>query len=309
MRWASYRGSPGAERVGVVIDGQIRALERPATLLGLLGQGATALAEAAAVARKRPAEVVDLGDVRLLPPVPRPPSVRDFMAFENHVVTSMAAFGRTVDPIWYEQPVFYFTNPAALLGARDDVPIAPGSAAWDYEVEVAAVLGSGGSDLSASRAEECIAGYVVLVDWSARDLQQAEMSVGLGPAKGKDTATSLGPFLVTPDELADVRVGGGFDLAMTARVNGTEWSRGRWADLSWTFGEMIAYASRGTTVVPGDIIASGTVGTGCILELSAVHGATAYPWLAPGDVVRVDIERLGTVAARITAGARVVPLR
>jgi 2-keto-4-pentenoate hydratase/2-oxohepta-3-ene-1,7-dioic acid hydratase in catechol pathway len=309
MRWATYRGAPGADRVGVVVDGQIRALERPTTLLGLLGQGPTALAEAAAVARKRPAEVVDLGDVRLLPPVPRPPSVRDFMAFENHVVTSMAALGRPVDPVWYEQPVFYFTNPGALLGARDDVPMAPGSTAWDYEVEVAAILGSGGSDLSASRAEECIAGYVVLVDWSARDLQQAEMAVGLGPAKGKDTATSVGPFLVTPDELADARAGCGFDLSMTAQVNGTEWSRGSWADLSWTFGEMIAYASRGTTVVPGDLIASGTVGTGCILELSAVHGAAAYPWLAPGDVVRIDVQRLGTVAARITAGARVVPLR
>ena len=309
MRWATYRGPRGGERVGLVVNGEIRALDRPATLLGMLSAGGSTLAEEALIARRRPAEVVPLSRARLMPPIPRPPSVRDFMAFENHVVTAMTALGRTVDPVWYQQPVFYFTNPAASLGACDDVPIAPGSQAWDYEVEVAAVIGTGGSNLSVRAAEAAIAGYTILVDWSARDLQNAEMSVGLGPAKGKDTATSYGPYLITPDELGGFASGGGYDLAMTATVNGDQWSAGSWADLHWTFGEMISYASRGTTLMPGDVIGSGTVGTGCILELSAVHGSQRYPWLRPGDRVRVEVEQLGAVETRILPGAPVHPLR
>ena len=309
MRWATYRGPRGGERVGLVVNGEIRALDRPATLLGMLSAGGSTMAEEALIARRRPAEVVPLSRARLMPPIPRPPSVRDFMAFENHVVTAMTALGRAVDPVWYQQPVFYFTNPAASLGARDDVPIAPGSQAWDYEVEVAAVIGTGGSNLSVRAAEAAIAGYTILVDWSARDLQNAEMSVGLGPAKGKDTATSFGPYLVTADELGGFASGGGYDLAMTATVNGDQWSAGSWADLHWTFGEMISYASRGTTLMPGDVIGSGTVGTGCILELSAVHGSQRYPWLRPGDRVRVEVEQLGAVETRILPGAPVHPLR
>lgn len=310
MRWATYRSVPegGGGRLGLVDGDELRGLDTSYTLVGLLEAGGDALAVAAAEARSHPAEVVRLDDVRLLPPVPRPPSVRDFMAFESHVVTAMGALGREVDPVWYEQPVFYFTNPAAMLGARDDVPVAPGSAAWDYEVEVAAVVGRRASNLTVAEAESCIAGYVVLVDWSARDLQAAEMRVGLGPAKGKDSATSLGPFLVTPDELEPWRTSRGYDLAMTATVNGVPYSAGTWADLHWTFGQMIAYASRGTWVVPGDIIGSGTVGTGCILELSGVHGATSYPWLVPGDEVRVEVEQLGAVDARIVPGPATIPL-
>ena len=273
MRWATYRGPRGGERVGLVVNGEIRALDRPATLLGMLSAGGSTMAEEALIARRRPAEVVPLARARLMPPIPRPPSVRDFMAFENHV------------------------------------PIAPGSQAWDYEVEVAAVIGTGGSNLSVRAAETAIAGYTILVDWSARDLQNAEMSVGLGPAKGKDTATSFGPYLVTADELGGFASGGGYDLAMTATVNGDQWSAGSWADLHWTFGEMISYASRGTTLMPGDVIGSGTVGTGCILELSAVHGSQRYPWLRPGDRVRVEVEQLGAVETRILPGAPVHPLR
>src|SRR5207244_2080558 len=143
--------------------------------------------------------------------------------------------------------------------------------------------------------ETNIAGYCVLNDWSARDVQRREMALNLGPAKGKDFATSLGPFLVTPDELADRRRGKAYDLAMTAVVNGREWSRASLANIHWSFGELIAHASSAARVEAGDVIGSGTCGTGCILELSLVHGADAYPWLQPGDVVELSVEGLGSL--------------
>ncbi|HET8661149.1 MAG TPA: fumarylacetoacetate hydrolase family protein, partial [Micromonosporaceae bacterium] len=158
-------------------------------------------------------------------------------------------------------------------------------------------------------AEAHIAGYTIFCDWSARDVQTREMRQLLGPAKGKDTATSIGPFLVTPDELEPYRAGNGYALRMQASVNGKTYSDGTWADLHWSFGQMLAYASRGTTLRTGDVIGSGTVGTGCILELSQVHGGDAYPWLQPGDVVRVEVEQLGSIESRIVAGSDVIPLR
>ncbi|MGO4258869.1 fumarylacetoacetate hydrolase family protein [Marmoricola sp. RAF53] len=225
--------------------------------------------------------------------------MRDFMAFENHVVTSYAALGAEVSPVWYDQPVFYFTNPAAILGPNDEVPLAPGTTQYDYELEVAAVIGAPGADIDPADAEAHIAGYLLLCDWSARDLQAAEMHVQLGPAKGKDTATTLGPFLVTPDELEPHRKGNGFDVSMSTTVNGHAYSNGNWADLYWSFSQMLAYASRGTRLRSGDIIGSGTVGTGCILELSRVHGHEAYPWLREGDEVHLDMAQLGAITARI----------
>jgi 2-keto-4-pentenoate hydratase/2-oxohepta-3-ene-1,7-dioic acid hydratase in catechol pathway len=231
------------------------------------------------------------------------------MAFEEHVVTSHRALGREVNPEWYRRPAFYFTNPAAVQGPYDDVAVPPGSARLDYELEVGVVIGREGADLTASQAAEHVAGYLLFCDWSARDLQAAEMTLNLGPAKGKDFATSLGPWLVTPDELADVAGGRAFDLVLRASVNGVEWSRGNLDSLHWSFGEMIAYASRGTRVRPGDVIGSGTVGTSCILELSAVHGSQRYPWLRPGDRVRLEADRLGAIDAVVVPGVDAIPLR
>lgn len=305
MRWASYLSeSDGREHAALVAGDELRAV--PETLLELLR--ADALAAAAERALADPVEVGPLAGATLLAPVPEPPSVRDFMSFESHVVTSMAAIGSHVDPVWYQQPVFYFTNPAAVRGPEGDIPVAPGSAQFDYELEVAAIIGRGGSDIAPAEAEAHIAGYTILCDWSARDIQMREMRVGLGPAKGKDTATSLGPVLVTPDELEPYRTASGYDLSMTVAVNGREYSRGSWETVYWTFAQMIAYASRGTELRPGDVIGSGTVGTGCILELGRVHGGEAYPWLVPGDVVELEVEQLGVQRARIVAGAPVIPL-
>jgi 2-keto-4-pentenoate hydratase/2-oxohepta-3-ene-1,7-dioic acid hydratase in catechol pathway len=214
-----------------------------------------------------------------------------------------------MDPDWYELPVFYFSNPYAIGGPDEVVAIPPGSAEMDYELEVAAVVGMGGADLVPDDAQRTIAGYCVMNDWSARDVQRREMKLSMGPVKGKDFATSIGPMLVTPDELDDVRRDRSFDLAMTASVNGVEYSRASLADVYWSFGEMLAYASRGTRVEPGDIIGSGTCGTGCILELSMVHGHDRYPWLQPGDVVELTVERLGTLRNRVVAGSPLRPLR
>ena len=231
------------------------------------------------------------------------------MAFEEHVVTASAAIGLTVDPLWYEQPVFYFTNPAAVRGPRADVAVPPGSAALDYELEAAAVIGREGADLSPGEAADHIAGFMLFCDWSARDLQAAEMRLNLGPAKGKDSANSFGPWLVTADEFAPLASGHGYNVKLTATVNGTGYSSGNLADLYWSFAEMVSYASRGTRVVPGDVIGSGTVGTGCILELSRVHGADAYPYLRAGDLVRLEGGPLGAIEAHIAAGRPAVPLR
>ncbi len=310
MRWVSYV-SPldGREHAGIVVGDEVYGFGDPVTLLDILAVGGSALADAGAVARGHPAEVLAVDEVALRAPIAVPPSIRDFMAFENHVVTSMAAIGASVDPVWYQQPVFYFTNPAAVLGPGEDVPVAPGSVMFDYELEVAAIIGTECRDLEPATAERHIAGYTIFCDWSARDLQGVEMRVGLGPAKGKDNATTMGPWLLTPDEIEDTRSGNGFALAMTATVNGTAYSSGNLADLYWSFGEMLAYASRGTRLMPGDVIACGTVGTGCILELARVHGSDKYPWLKPGDEVRLDVERMGTLSATIVPGAPVIPLR
>jgi 2-keto-4-pentenoate hydratase/2-oxohepta-3-ene-1,7-dioic acid hydratase in catechol pathway len=304
MRWVTYASpSSGADRAGLLADDVVHGLD--ALLLDLLGD----LPAAAARARAAPAETLPLAEARLRAPVPQPPSVRDFLSFQEHARNASAALGRDIDPVWYAQPVFYFTNPASIRGPYDDVPISPGSSAFDYEVEVAAVVGRPGSDLTPAQAEACIAGYTLLVDWSARDLQAVEMRVGLGPAKGKDGATSLGPLLVTPDELKPYRAGRGYALQMSASVNGEQYGGGSWATIHWSFGQMLAYASRGTQLRPGDIVASGTVGTGCLLELSFLHGTDRYRWLRPGDVVTVEIERLGAVRATITPAAAVVPLQ
>jgi fumarylacetoacetate (FAA) hydrolase len=221
-----------------------------------------------------------LADVRLLAPVPRPPSVRDFYAFERHVRSARAQRGLEMAPEWYQLPVFYFSNPAAIGGPNDEISFPPESSAWDYELEAAAVIGAGGK----------IAGFTIMNDWSARDLQKMEMAVGLGPAKGKDFATSLGPVLVTPDELGDLR------LAMIARVNGEERSRGDLGEIHWPWEELAAHAARNTRLVTGDVLGSGTVGTGCILE----HGDGR--WLQPGDVVELEIEGIG-VLRNVVAGA------
>ncbi|MGH2556996.1 MAG: fumarylacetoacetate hydrolase family protein [Actinomycetota bacterium] len=309
MRWATFRDSEGRERTGVVAGDDVHALEPGIRLIDLLGGRGEGLSAAGDRASSDQAEVLPLASVRLLAPVPRPPSVRDFYAFEQHVRTARQRRGLDMDPDWYELPVFYFSNPVAVIGPFDDVAVPPGSSALDFELEVAAIVGLGGADLDPGAAERHIAGFCVMNDWSARDIQRREMKLSMGPVKGKDFATTLGPFMVTVDELDPYRKGKAFDLTMLARVNGEEYSRASLADIYWSFGEMLAYASRGTEVVPGDVIGSGTCGTGCILELSLVHGEDRYPWLKPGDLVELEVEHLGRIAGRVVEGKDLIPLR
>ena len=228
--------------------------------------------------------------VRLHAPL-LPTTLRDAYAFEQHVKTANKNRGRDVPEEWYQFPVFYYTNPHSIFGPEDVIPYPPYTSALDYELEIAVVIGKAGMNIQPDEAENHIFGYTIFNDWSARDAQRAEMKIGLGPAKGKDFASSLGPLIVTREALADRAVGraGVYDLALAAKVNGVEMSRGNLKDIFWSFGEIIARASQSVMLYPGDVIGSGTVGTGCLLELTKGQG----PWLQPGDVVELEVERIG----------------
>ena len=309
MRFVMFQDQSGREGAGRWIGDSIHVLRDVASLQDLLGDDGERLMRAGETAQKAPAQVLAVSGVKLLPPIARPPSIRDFYAFEQHVKAGRKSRGLDMIPEWYEIPVFYFTNPNALAGDGDKVAVPPGCAKLDFEVEIAAVVGRRCSNLKVSEAASHIIGYTILNDWSARDLQRKEMLVGLGPAKGKDFATSLGPCLVTADELAPKRKARAFDLAITATVNGREYTRANCAEIYWSFEEMLSFASRGTSVMAGDVLGSGTCGTGCIAELSLTHGEDTYPWLEPGDKVEITVEGLGTLRNEIVAGPPLHPLR
>jgi fumarylacetoacetate (FAA) hydrolase len=278
----------------------------PATVLALLNlgpDGMTAARDALTLAAKaRPEDLGEVsglayprGTVRLRTPVPNPPSARDFYAFEQHVKAARARRGAQMIPEWYKVAVFYFTNTSELYGTDEAVPYPGRSKEVDFELEMACVIGREGRDITAENAPAYIAGYMVMNDWSARDLWREEQMLNMGPAKGKDFALSLGPYLVTPDELDDKRVGFGkderYDLEMTGRINGVQITHDNFKTIYYTFPQMIERASQSVRLRPGDVFGSGTCGTGCILEL----GTEVHRWLEPGDVVEMEIERLGVL--------------
>jgi fumarylacetoacetate (FAA) hydrolase len=230
-----------------------------------------------------------------------PPSLRDGYGFEQHVRTVWARRDSEIPEAWYRLAIFYFSNVSEVRGPDDPVWAPQGSSELDYELEIAALIDTPARDLTPERAEEAIGGYTILNDWSARDLQRDESTVRLGPAKDKDFATSIGPRLVTPDELDDARSGRGFDLAMTATVNDVETSRGAWSTIVHGFAELAARASTDVTLRPGELLGSGTVGTGCLLE---VRDATLGRYLQPGDEVALAVERLGTLRTPIVERPR-----
>jgi fumarylacetoacetate (FAA) hydrolase len=233
-----------------------------------------------------------------LPPVLRPPSFRDFYAFEQHVKAARARRGLEMPPAWYEVPVFYFSNPTSLIGHEAEVYPPLGCAELDYELELGIVIGQGGRDIPAERAWEHVFGFTIINDLSARDLQRKEMTVGLGPSKGKDFATAVGPWLVARRFFVDRIVGETLTVEMSARVNGRELSRGNVAALHHSIPRMIAHASRDAKLFPGDLVGTGTVGTGCILELGPENTGG---WLKPGDVVELEVERIGVLRTKIVA--------
>jgi fumarylacetoacetate (FAA) hydrolase len=248
--------------------------------------------------------VLDPADLQFGPPILRPPAFRDFYAFERHVQTMWQRRGGEVPEAWYRLPVFYLSNVTELRGPGDPVCAPRGSAELDFELEVGALIDTPAFDLDPDRAEEAIGGYFVLNDWSARDLQRDEMPVRMGPAKGKDFATSIGPWLVTPDEVADARAPGstGPDLTMRVAVGtaGTaiEIASGSWASCHFSFGQMLSRASADVHLRPGEILGSGTVGGGSLLES---REDTLGRFLEPGDEVGLAIERLGTLRSPVVA--------
>ncbi|MFM8323196.1 MAG: fumarylacetoacetate hydrolase family protein [Chloroflexota bacterium] len=281
----------GTEYPGLLLGEQVAALPFRG-MLEIVEGGAAALEQVQEIARK-PWETIPLEQVRLRAPLPRPGSLRDFYAFEQHVRTASANRGRAVPAEWYQFPAFYFTNHRSIFGPDDTIPYPAYSTALDYELEIACVIGREGRDLDPEHAAGHIFGYTIFNDWSARDVQRAELKVGLGPAKGKDFASSLGPWIVTPDELAPHAAGrpGVYNLRMQARVNGQLRSYSNFNTIYYSFGELLARASTGAWLYPGDVIGSGTTGTGCLLELTRGEG----PWLQPGDQVELEIDGLGVL--------------
>jgi len=306
MKFATISTLRATSQPALVVDDRVYTLPYP-DMQAVIAAGA---GKAASRASK---DSLAVDEVQFHSPV-HPTTLRDAYAFEQHVVTANRNRGREVPEEWYQFPVFYFTNPNAVFGHEDVIPYPPYTSAMDYELEIAVVIGKGGMNIKPEDAPAHIFGYTIFNDWSARDIQRKEMAVGLGPAKGKDFASSFGPVIVTHEALADKRSDpvdkrsspvdkatgrpGVYDLSMVARVNGVEMSRGNFKDIHWSFGEIIARASDCVMLNPGDVIGSGTVGTGCLLELTKFQG----PWLNEGDVVELEIERIGVL--RNTVGKK-----
>ncbi len=299
MRFVANAGEDGEVRLGLLRAEEVFELDDTVTLRRLLETGGTALEDAAQRALAQPRRVLELEGCALGSPLPDPPTIRDFYAFERHVATARRSRGLEMEPLWYELPVFYFSNPYAVVGPEATVTAPEGSVELDFELEVALVVGKAGNSVSVGDASKHVSGFMVMNDWSARDLQRREMQLQMGPVKGKDFATSLGPVFVSADELEDFRSGSSYHLEMTASVNGVRYSTANLDELYWSFEEMVAYASRSTVIRPGDVLGSGTCGTGCILELALTHGSDRYPWLAPGDLVELEVQQLGTLANRV----------
>jgi 2-keto-4-pentenoate hydratase/2-oxohepta-3-ene-1,7-dioic acid hydratase in catechol pathway len=228
-------------------------------------------------------------EVKFKAPLPRPTSMRDFYAFEQHVKKGFEKRGEPMPQEWYEMPVYYKGNHQSIIGPDEDVPWPPFTEKFDYELELAIIIGKSGRNIPESNARNYIAGFTIMNDFSARDMQRKEMKVRLGPAKGKDFATAIGPVLVTPDEIGDP-----YNLKMTAKINGEVWSEGNSKSIYHSFEKMIAFASMEETLYPGDLIGSGTVGTGCGLELDR--------WVKPGDVIELEIEKIGVLRNKVVTG-------
>jgi fumarylacetoacetate (FAA) hydrolase len=280
MRVATFRDPTGTVGVGEIDDETVHVLEARSMLAWLAGQGG-----------ERTGADHALAAVTLLAAVPRPPSVRDFYAFERHVAAGWRRRGAEVPSYWYEAPAFYFSNPASIRGPGESVTPPGATSALDFELEIAAIIGAGGQ----------IAGFTLMNDWSARDIQANEVTVGLGPHKAKDFATSLGPWITTPDELP--YDDGRLRLAATVSVNGRELSRCDSAEQHFSWPELVAHAARDTQLRPGDVLGSGTLAGGCLLELGPQDfgDGRGERWVEPGDVVSLTAPGLGTLEAPVVA--------
>jgi 2-keto-4-pentenoate hydratase/2-oxohepta-3-ene-1,7-dioic acid hydratase in catechol pathway len=285
----------GSRRLGALVEGDVvvdlpDAVEdplSPATMEALVEAGPEALARARAALEGLDVDRFAVAGARLLAPI-LPGSLRDFLAFEDHVKAGAARRGEPVAEAWYEMPIYYKGNHRSIYGPDEEIPWPQFTDELDYELEVGAIVGSRGRDLDEDAAAAAIFGYTLMNDWSARDIQRKEMTARLGPAKGKDFATSLGPCIVTADEVDPAT------LRLKARVDGETWSTGTLTDARWTFPQMIAHVSQGEDVWPGDLYGSGTFGGGCGLDLGRL--------LWPGAVVELQAGPIGIL--RNTVGPR-----
>jgi fumarylacetoacetate (FAA) hydrolase len=278
VRVGTFRSEDGEVFIGEIDGERVRRLAAPSMLDWLAGEG-----------RKRAGDERELGVLTTLAPIPEPPSVRDFFAYERHVAAAWRLRGAGVPEYWYEAPVFYFSNPASIVGPGEPVRRPAGTQALDFELEIAAVIGP----------NDEIAGFTLMNDWSARDVQAGEMTVGLGPHKAKDFATSLGPYIVTPDELP--YEDGRLRIEARVSVNGTEVTRSDASEKHFAWPELVAHAARDTRLRPGDVLGSGTLAGGCLLELGPQDfgDGRGERWIEPGDVVTLHAEGLGTLETPI----------
>lgn len=297
--------TPAGARIGVIhADGMAELSAEECRLEDYFGDDGEALARLGESIHANPASEHDLESLDLLKPI-EPVAIRDFMIFEQHVLPAWRMQGMPRGPdVWYEQPIGYFSNAATIRGPRDPIEIPGGCVNMDFELEVAAVIGRETVSLTPEQAIGHIAGFVVLSDWSARDLQFREMDGRLGPFKGKDFGSSLGPIFVTPDDIEDRRTGNGYDLEMTSTVNGRRYGSDRWTSAYWSMEELISYASWNSRVEAGSIIGSGTCQGGCILELSIRNSPEQFPWLVAGDEVTLAVETMGEIRSTVAASER-----
>jgi fumarylacetoacetate (FAA) hydrolase len=277
MRLGTFRDPDSRLVVGELKGDRVHALEAPSMLAWLAGDG-----------RARTGVELEPASLTALAPVPEPPSVRDFYSFERHVAAGARRRGTEIAPHWYEAPAFYFSNPASILGPGEPLRRPAGTQKLDFELEIAAVIG-----VPAGGGEGGIAGFTLMNDWSARDVQAAEVTVGLGPHKAKDFGTSLGPYLVTPDELP--YEDGRLRIHARVEVNGERVTASDASEQHYSWPEIVAHAARDTRLRPGDVLGSGTLAGGCLLELGPLpaEGRDEGRWIEPGDVVALEADGLG----------------
>lgn len=295
----------GQPRIGVLRDDQTVAVSATDSRLeDHFGDDGSALLAVGERIVANPAHEASLQELDLLAPV-RPSSMRDFMVFEEHILPLWRSRGSDRGPeVWYERPIGYFSNAAAIVGPRAAVEIPGGSDRLDFELEIGAVVGREARSVTPEQAGQHIAGYVILCDWSARDLQMREMQGALGPFKGKDFASSLGSVFITADQIEPLRKDAGFDLRMESAVNGRSYGGDSWASASWSFEDLLSYASWNSVVEAGGLLGSGTCQGGCISELATRNPSGAYPWLQAGDEVVLTVELLGDLRTTILPPAR-----
>jgi 2-keto-4-pentenoate hydratase/2-oxohepta-3-ene-1,7-dioic acid hydratase in catechol pathway len=307
MKLITYDTANGP-RAGVVVDGQVLdiatllgeqgGLRDVRTLLELPNDPLTRLKSALSSAPAT--QGVSLSKVRLRAPILQPPTVRDFMVYEGH---ASAGGTRQLSDAWYRLPIFYFSNPLCIFGPEDAVPYPSASEQLDYELELAAVIGREANNVAEADAFSYIAGFTIFNDWSCRDLQRDEMEARLGPAKGKDAASSLGPWIVTTDELAPFIRDSRLHVRCTLKVNGVQWMENNAGIMYHSWGAMIERASRDSRLVPGDVLGGGTVTGGSIGE--AIRNGFPARYLEPGDVVEIEVEGIGVL--RNTIALKVNP--